>query len=120
MTDVLEAARERGVRTILSFHDFRGTPSVKRLNELTRQADSLAPDLFKVAVRTDRQAQLDRLLEFFEGHRSAKVVAMGIGKLGRKSRLEVARRGCRLNYAHLGAPAAEGQLSIAELRRALC
>lgn len=119
MSVVLQAARKRGVRTILSFHDFRGTPSVTRLDELARRAQSLAPDLFKVAVRTDLPAQLDRLLEFFERHRaSTNLVAMGIGRLGRESRLELARRGCPLNYAHLGAPGVEGQLSIAELRRA--
>jgi 3-dehydroquinate dehydratase len=42
---------------------------------------------------------------------------MGIGKLGRRSRLELARRGCLLNYAHLGSPAAPGQLSLRDLRR---
>ncbi len=71
MTVVLQAARKKGVRTILSFHDFQGTPSVTRLDELARRAHSLAPDLFKVATRTDRAAQLDRLLEFFEHQRSS-------------------------------------------------
>lgn len=120
MTAVVQAARRKGVRTILSFHDFRETPSAKRLDELAGKADSFGPDLFKVATRTDRPAQLDRLLGFFERHRSSgKVVAMGIGRLGRKSRLELARRGCALNYAYLGRAQVEGQLSIPELRRAL-
>ncbi|HYJ04576.1 MAG TPA: type I 3-dehydroquinate dehydratase [Chthoniobacterales bacterium] len=117
---VFQAARKGSVRTILSFHDFRGTPSATRLEELARQAESLGPDIIKIATRTDTMAQLDRLLEFFERQRPAgRVVAMGIGKLGRKSRLELARRGCALNYAHLGAPRIAGQLSIPELRRAL-
>lgn len=120
MAAVLQAARKDGVRTILSFHDFQRTPSATQLDELARQAHSFGPDLFKVAMRTDTPAQLDRLLEFFERQRSsAKVVAMGIGKLGRRSRLELARRGCALNYAHLGSARVEGQLSIPELRRAL-
>lgn len=120
MAPVFQAARKNNVRTILSFHDFRGTPSTTRLDELARQAHSFGADFFKVALRTDTPAQLDRLLEFFERHRSsAKVVAMGIGRLGRRSRLELARRGCLLNYAHLGAARIEGQLSIPELRRAL-
>ena len=117
---VFQAARKESVRSILSFHDFRGTPSAARLDELARQAASLGPDIIKIATRTDTPAQLDRLLEFFARQRPAgKVVAMGIGKLGRKSRLELARRGCALNYAHLGAPRLSGQLSIPELRRAL-
>ena len=120
MDAVWQAAREKGVRIILSFHDFRGTPGPLRLDQLARKACALGPDLFKVATRTDTPPQLHRLLDFFERYRaSAKVVAMGIGKLGRESRLELARRGCALNYAHLGIPQVAGQLSIAELRRAL-
>ena len=121
MAAVFQAARKNGVRIILSFHDFRGTPGATRLDELARQAQSLGADLFKVATRTDTPAQLERLLDFFERsrRRQKNVVAMGIGKLGRKSRLELARLGCPLNYAHLGAPRVAGQLSIAELRRAL-
>lgn len=120
MAAVFEAARGKGVRTILSFHDLRGTPSATRLDEFARRAQSLGADLFKVATRTDTPTQLERLVSFFERSRPAQnVVAMGIGKLGRKSRLELARRGCPLNYAHLGVPRIEGQLSIPELRRAL-
>lgn len=121
MAEVFQAARKNGVRTILSFHDFRGTPNPTRLDELARQAHSLGADLFKVATRTDTPAQLERLLDFFKRSRRRKknVVAMGIGKLGRKSRLELARLGCPLNYAHLGTPRIAGQLAIPELRRAL-
>ncbi len=120
MAAVFQAARKKGVRTILSFHDFRGTPRARRLDELTRHAARWGADLFKVATRTDTPAQLERLLDLFERSRRAQnVVAMGIGKLGRKSRLELARRGCPLNYAHLGGSRVAGQLSIAELRRVL-
>lgn len=121
MAPVFQAARKNGVRIILSFHDFRETPCATRLDQLARQAATLGPDLLKVATRTDTPAQLERLLSFFERSRGVQnVVAMGIGRLGRKSRLELARRGCPLNYAHLGVARVAGQLSIAELRMALC
>ena len=120
MAAVVRAARTDGVRIILSFHDFRGTPVARRLDELARQAAMLGADLCKVATRTDTPEQLERLLDFFErSRRTQNVAAMGIGKLGRESRLELARRGCPLNYAHLGVPRVAGQLSIRELRQAL-
>ena len=120
MAVVFQEARKMSVRLILSFHDLRGTPGTWRLGNLARQAAALGADLFKVATRTDTPAQLERLLDFFEQSRGAQnVVAMGIGNLGRKSRLELARRGCPLNYAHLGGRRVAGQLSIPELRRAL-
>ena len=45
------------------------------------------------------------------------ISAMGIGKLGRLSRVRLMQAGSVLNYAHLGEPSLEGQLSLAEARR---
>jgi 3-dehydroquinate dehydratase-1 len=115
---ILRSAAAREIGTIISFHNFNTTPPVSQLNEIVSGAVSLGADVIKVATRTDTSAQLDRLLDFFRGQRgSPNVVAMGIGNLGRRSRLELARCGCRLNYAHLGSPAAPGQLSLRDLRR---
>jgi 3-dehydroquinate dehydratase-1 len=120
LDEVLREAKANGIRIIISFHDFRGIPNTARLDEIAREARSLGADVVKIATRTDTPAQLESLLDFFERQgRTQRVVAMGIGKLGRISRLELARRGCALNYAHLGKAHIAGQLSISELRRAL-
>ena len=120
LAPVLRAARAENIRVIISFHDFRGTPSAARLDQIARKAQSLGPNLVKIATRTDTPKELKRLLDFFDqSPRARNVVVMGIGKLGRKSRLELARRGCALNYAHLKTARVAGQLSIPELRRAL-
>ena len=117
LASVLRAARTKNVSVIISFHDFRGTPSASRLDEIARRAQSLGPNLVKIAARTDTQGELKKLLDFFD--RTQNVVVMGLGKLGRRSRMKLARRGCALNYAHLGTARVAGQLSIPELRRAL-
>ena len=120
LAPVLRAARAKNIGVIVSFHDFQGTPSAPRLDEIARKAQSLGPDFVKIATRTDTPAELNRLLDFFERARGARnIVLMGIGKLGRKSRPELARHGCALNYGHLGISRVAGQLSIPELRRAL-
>ena len=117
LQSVLRAAAARNIRKIISFHDFESTPSASRLDKIASDARSLGADVIKVATRTDTFAQFDRLLDFFDRPRAAAVAAMGMGKLGRASRLELARRGSVLNYAHLGSPAAPGQVSIRDLRR---
>jgi 3-dehydroquinate dehydratase-1 len=117
---VLAEARAKGVRTIISFHDFDETPGRSQLDEIARSACSLGADLLKIATRTDTVAELDRLLDFFRRERlRMEIAAMGIGRLGRTSRLKFARHGSVLHYGHLGHPQAEGQLSIAQLRRIL-
>jgi 3-dehydroquinate dehydratase-1 len=120
LTPVLQAARARNLHVIISFHDFAGTPSAARLDQIAGKAQSLGRNFVKIATRTDTPEELKRLLDFFErSQRARKVAVMGIGKLGRASRLKLARRGCALNYAHLGTARVAGQLSIPELRRAL-
>jgi 3-dehydroquinate dehydratase-1 len=115
---LLKTAAKKKIKTILSFHDFRAMPSLPQLDRLAARAGSLGAAFLKIAVRTDTRAQLDDLLQFFETHRRApRTVAMGMGRLGRASRLELFRRGCPLNYAHLGSQVAPGQLSFDELRR---
>jgi 3-dehydroquinate dehydratase I len=117
---ILEEARAKSVRTIVSFHDFNETPSRPRLDKIARTAQSLGADLLKIATRTDTPAQLTRLLDFFLRERlEMKIAAMGVGHLGRISRFQFARHRSALNYGHLGSPQAEGQLSIIQLRRIL-
>jgi 3-dehydroquinate dehydratase-1 len=120
LASVWDAARECGIRIIGSVHDFTGTPVAQSLDQSADAARSLGADIFKIATRTDTPAQLERLVDLFERRlRTMRIAAMGIGKLGRRSRLEFARRGCPLNYAHLGRSKLAGPLSIRELRRAL-
>jgi 3-dehydroquinate dehydratase-1 len=117
LRSVLERAAANEVAAIISFHDFQTTPRPAQLDRIAERARSLGATLVKVATRTDTQAQLDTLLDFFNRRRRTPVIAMGIGRLGHSSRLELAHRGCLLNYVHLGSRAAAGQLSIEQWRR---
>ena len=62
---ILAAARAKNIRAIISFHDFSGTPSVAKLNEIAHAAKSLGADVLKIATTTDRHEQLVTLQEFF-------------------------------------------------------
>jgi 3-dehydroquinate dehydratase I len=110
--------RAKKIGLIVSFHDLKQTPSLARLRAKARAAVAAGADIFKVATRTDNHTQLQRLLDFFdEQDVDLAVSAMGIGKLGAKSRLELMRRGSALNYAHLGRPAFPGQPTLRDIRR---
>jgi 3-dehydroquinate dehydratase-1 len=118
--DVLGSAQKEKVRTILSFHDLQGMPSTAVLRRKLDAAKRLRADVFKVAIRVDRRAELLRLLDFFDSATaSLPIAAMGIGKLGRESRLHLARRGSTLNYVYLAQRQTPGQLSLSEARRLL-
>ena len=115
---VMQEAQRLNTRRILSVHDIRSTPTTGELRTYAARARTAGADIFKLATRIDTQPELGRVLEFFDAHQPAlQISAMGFGKLGRIARIELIRRGSILNYAHLGAPLADGQLSLAEMRR---
>ena len=118
LRSLLEIARRKNVRRIISFHNFRSTPSTRSLRARARAAKSCGADIFKVATRTDTPAQLAQLLDFIANKNvDLAVSAMGIGKLGGISRRELLRRGSVLNYAHLGRARIAGQPSLRDIRR---
>ncbi len=119
---LLDAAKKRKVRWVLSYHNFKSTPSSRSLCAKARRAKALGADVFKVATRTDTPADLSRLVGFItSGARAGRmpVSAMGIGKLGGISRLLLAGCGSVLNYGSVDRPNVEGQLPIDVLRSAL-
>jgi 3-dehydroquinate dehydratase I len=117
---LLARARKQNVRRILSFHNFKSTPSPRSLRAKAALAKGHNASIFKVATRTDRLAELARLVDFvLDKDADVPVSAMGIGKLGAISRLLLARGGSVLNYASLHRPQIEGQLPIELLRSAL-
>jgi 3-dehydroquinate dehydratase I len=117
---VMDRARELGVGTIISFHDFGSTPSLGSLRAKATRAGALGAAVFKVATRTDTPAQLARLLRFVaDAPIGLPISAMGIGKLGAISRPLLAQCGSVLAYCSLGRSRVEGQLSVDQFRRAI-
>ena len=118
LRSLFELAGKKRVRRIISFHNFKSTPSVRILAAKAREARSHGADIFKVATRTDTTMELGRLLEFITtSPLDLALAVMGIGKLGAISRVLLARAGSVLMYASLGAAGdIEGQLSLEQLR----
>ncbi len=117
LTKVLDQTRKLGVRLILSHHDLRSTPSCVALHRIVAKADALGADICKIAARTDRIEEVERLIALMrDAGRTSSLALMGLGRLGRISRRRLVRAGSVLNYAHLGCAVVPGQLSLSELR----
>src|SRR5262245_8198305 len=57
---LLALAEKKNIRRIISFHNFKLTPSARILATKAREARSHGADIFKVATRTDTPAELGR------------------------------------------------------------
>ena len=118
MARLMEAATRRRVRKVISFHDFRGTPSLMRLREVLRRSQSAGADIVKIATHIGSVRDLGVLLQLQASAR-APLATMGMGPLGKVSRLVLAAAGSRLNYGYLDKPQVPGQWPALELVRRL-
>lgn len=120
LPSVAAAARGLAGGLILSYHDFAGTPALGELVNLAGRAADAGAAIFKIAVRVERASQLATLGELLERETRLPLAVMGMGPLGRISRLLAGALGSRLNYGYLGAEAqVPGQWPAAVLRARL-
>ncbi|MBE2179694.1 MAG: type I 3-dehydroquinate dehydratase [Chthoniobacterales bacterium] len=114
MQGVLAEAKRRGAPCIISFHNFRATPDLAALRRVTARAAAAGADIVKIATHLRGPRDLVLLLQL-QANARRPLATMGMGPLGRVSRLALAAAGSRLNYGYLGSPQVEGQWPAAEL-----
>ncbi|MEM9281532.1 MAG: type I 3-dehydroquinate dehydratase [Verrucomicrobiota bacterium] len=110
---------ERGAKLIGSLHEFDSFPGIHSLRSRVDEAFDLGADIAKIAVHISEMSQLFDLVTLVESHhREGRLVsAMGMGPLGKVSRLVLAAAGSCLNYGYLHIPNAPGQWPAEELKR---
>ncbi|HEX4667335.1 MAG TPA: type I 3-dehydroquinate dehydratase [Chthoniobacterales bacterium] len=119
MPALLDEIRRCRLGLIISRHDLGRTASLGDLRRFAHSAAAFHPAILKIATRTETPAELERLLVFFEEHRSRlPIAAMGLGRLGEESRRRLARLGSALTYISLDRPVVAGQPTLEQLRRA--
>lgn len=118
---LVEEAKSTGVSVIVSFHDFENCPSRDDLFERVERAYDLGADIAKVAVVVEKFHEIQLLVELVEALRDEgeEISAMGMGSLGKISRLTLGKAGSCLNYGFLEKPNAPGQLSASRLKEML-
>ena len=114
---LLREADRRGIRKIISFHDFSGTPSLPRLRRIVAGAARHGADIVKIATFLRGPRDLAVLLSLQASAKSTRLATMGMGPLGRISRLALAAAGSRLVYGYLDRAQVPGQWPAVGLRR---
>jgi len=121
LSAALSAARETGIRTIVSSHDFSGTPPTAEIFARLQRAVEAGADVAKVAVMPRSMTDVLRLLEASErGYRELErpLITMAMGPLGGVSRVFCGMFGSALSFAGGAATSAPGQWPAESLRAA--
>lgn len=107
LRELLASARKHRVGTILSFHDFEKTPAAATLGKKVREGLRLGASVVKIATTLKSPRDLATLI-VLQGS-SQKITTMGMGPLGKISRLVLPAVGARLVYGYLDRPQVAGQ-----------
>jgi len=122
INSVREAARQRDVKLILSYHYFTRTPAQRVILERLVEAQALGADIGKVAVMPQNYADvltlLGATLEARTGACSIPLVTMAMGATGVLSRIAGGLFGSDITFAVGGVGSAPGQIPIDDLRKA--
>lgn len=110
----------RSAKVILSFHDFRGTPSIKELQKLFGQMIRLEADVIKIvpfAKSWEDNLSILSLIPFAKERRQ-EIVAFCMGEKGKISRVFSPFVGAAWTYASINRTraSAPGQLTVRELK----
>jgi len=111
---VISAAKEKKKLVIVSFHNFKSTPSAKSLAKTINEARRAGADIVKLAATTKGKAELNRLTSLLACDKNLIVIAMGA--VGKPSRVFFPMLGSLITYAGISGANAPGQLSIAKLK----
>ncbi len=116
---VISRAKARKVGVIGSFHDFNATPNDEVLKGAVDFGLQFKLDAVKIATMLQSPADLARLIHLVSNEKRIPLSVMGMGPLGRVSRITLARCGSILNYGYLGESNAPGQWPARRLKELL-
>ncbi len=119
MKPLVGKAHARSVQVIGSFHDFQATPSDEILHGAISFAQPAGLDAVKIATFLNSTSDLTRLIQITAESHRLRLSTMGMGPLGRISRLVLAKCGSLLNYGYIGESNAPGQWPAARLKEVL-
>lgn len=116
-------AHARGIKVVMSSHDFYATPDTAEIVTRLRRQDALGADVLKIAVMPKSPADVLRLMDATAQIRASysdkPQLTMSMGGLGAVTRLSGEAFGSDLTFGMIGTPSAPGQVDVGQLRQVL-
>ena len=105
--------RKLGLSVIVSHHDFKAQPAITRLRSIMLKAIE-SGDVAKLAVTPSSLQHVVDIYRLLQ-ESDCRLCAIGMGEIGRQTRLVAPLFGSVLTYGYTGQAVAPGQMSVREL-----
>ena len=113
--EMIGIAKEKGVKIIMSNHDFQTTPDASTIVNRLRSMQDLGADVAKIAVVN----LLAATAMMQEAYAEVPVVTMSMGKMGAISRISGQVFGSAITFASFAEASAPGQIPVDKMDEAL-
>lgn len=121
--EMIGIAKEKGVKIIMSNHDFQTTPDASTIVNRLRSMQDLGADVVKIAVMPENKLHVVNLLAatamMQEAYAEVPVVTMSMGKMGAISRISSQVFGSAITFASFAEASAPGQIPVDKMDEAL-
>ena len=108
--------KSTGTVLLVSWHDFKKTPSSQNLDKRLKQMSRFSSHL-KIVTTAKKIDDSTRMLELYAKKGENTLISFAMGDLGRISRILCLYLGSPYTYVSLGKAVAPGQFSIGEIKR---
>ncbi len=113
--DVIQIAKKYEKLSLVSYHDFEKTPEESEIQSIIDRSFELRPDIIKYAFNVKKHEDTGRILSVTHKNRDKKLVAIGMGELGKLTRVAGFFFGSIISYTFIGKSFAPGQIDIDRL-----
>jgi 3-dehydroquinate dehydratase I len=116
---LVEVARKNNCKVIISYHNYTETPGLRELFNIVDECFNKGADVAKVATMVNSNSDNARLLSLYSEPKP--IVAIGMGELGKISRIIAPLLGAEFTFAaeDLGEATAPGQISYSKMKALL-
>jgi 3-dehydroquinate dehydratase-1 len=116
--EICKQARGAGKWSIVSYHNFKETPPVPELKRIVEEAREIG-SIVKIAAKVNSLDDTETLRCILQGRWDVPLCIIGMGPLGKETRLRFPLEGSCFTYGYLDVPGAPGQFSALELKNYL-
>jgi 3-dehydroquinate dehydratase-1 len=115
--DMIRFAHSHQCEVIISYHNYEKTPDLEELEDIMIKCYSQGADIAKIATHVNVNRDNSKLLSLYKS--PGRLVAIGMGDLGRISRIVAPFLGAEFTYASLNEShaTAPGQISYERLNQ---
>ena len=118
LDEIVPFARGNECRVIISFHDREKTPVKRELEQIVKECSMSGADIVKIVCKVNSTEDNARLLSLYSLGKN--IIVIGLGSLGKITRLAAPLAGAEFTYASLGRglETADGQMSKPDMEKA--